>query len=156
MYGTEPTSLKINEGRIVLCIQHDITRLKVPIHKTADTLTRQVICHLAKTFLKLHLMKFHSSSLQETILEIIQVKHHVCPVHFTLWIALIKIQSLHAIYLYVGQTAYCPFQQFNIHSTIFTAGLAPTFQCLEKRPVSQICLQVSESILTHSQYTWHR
>ena len=101
-------------------------------------------------------MEVKSRSLQEAILEVVQVEEHAVLVELRLRIAVRPFQATSTTHLYVGQFADGLGQQSPLFLIITSTRLTSTAQDIEERHLSKIGLQVAKLIIADSQYLRHR
>ena len=96
-------------------------------------------------------MEVNVNSFKETVLEVVEVKHHAVHVERCLRIALREVEAVGTFYLYAWQLADGPDQQLLFSHVIATSSLTTTLDGIKQRHVSQIGLQVSQFIVADSQ-----
>ena len=151
-----PATLKVYEIRIPSGVEHDVTRLEVPVHEAFHGLGSQVLGQETKVGFQLQLMEIQLRRLQETVLEIVEVEEHAVRVKLRLRIAVTPIQPAGASYLQVGQFTDNPRQECLLSLVVSASRLTSSLDSVKKRQTAKVCLQIAQFILAHRQYLGHR
>ena len=129
--------------------------MEVAVEKSLHRLCRQVFGKHPEVGLQFHLVEVDLRSLEETVLEVVQVEEHAVLVKLRLRIALGEVQSPRPPDLYVGQLAYRPSQQVHLLEVVASARLPSALYGVEERDVAQVGLQVAHLVVACGQYLRH-
>ena len=143
-------------------IEHHITGLKVTIEETIDSRRLQIpgdnilICcqvfrKKTEVCFKFQLMKVDLCGLQETIFEIIQVEEHTINIELRLRITVGKVEFAGSSDLHIRQFTDCTLQQFLFLKGITSSSLTTTTDGIKKRHTAEVCLEISQLVITGSQ-----
>ena len=77
LYRSPASALEVYEEGVALCIQHHVAGLEVAVHECFARYADYVARHQLERGFKLQFVEIKSRSLQEAILEIIEVEEYV-------------------------------------------------------------------------------
>ena len=112
---TFPAALEIYEIRILLAIEHDIAGLEVTIHEGTTWDAHNVAGHQLERCLQLQFVEIQTCSLEEAILEVIEVEQDVCLIKCFLGITLGEVKSKGTTYLHGWQRVHCSVHLLHVH-----------------------------------------
>ena len=150
---TLASSLEIDEIRLAV-LDHDVPCLEISVHEGLPHVLHDVILHPVEIILKPYLIEFQACSLQETILEIIQVKHHQPLIEGRLGIADAPVEVFGPLELNMREHLHRAAEQPALIGAVLPAFASPGDHPVEL-VISQIFLNIPESVTADSQDVRH-
>ena len=151
------TTLEIDEVRLALGIEHDVTRLEVTIEEALFVVgRREVLGQQAEIGLEFQLMEVEFGSLQEAILEVVEVEQHAVGIESGLGIAVGEVEAVSTVQLDVRQLTDGATKQFLLFQGIASACLASATNGIEQGRRAEVGLQIARLVLADSQYLGYR
>ena len=156
---TFATTLEVDEigllavSRLLLAVdQHHVTCLEITIEEALCIVgIRQVLGQQTEVSLELQLVEVDLSSLQETVLEVVEVEEHRVAIESGLGIAVGEIETVGTSHLDTRQFTDGTTQQFLLLQRITTTCLTTTSDGVEQRHRTQIGLNVAQLVVADSQ-----
>ena len=96
-------------------------------------------------------MEIEFGSLEETVLEVIEVEEHTVNIEFSLRITVGKVQLTGSSHLDIGQFTDGAPQQLHLLEGIASASLTPTTNGIEERYRAEVALQITQFVVADSQ-----
>ena len=112
---------------------------------------QQVLGHALEVLLQTYLVEVESRSLEETVLEVVEVEEDALAVHGGHGIALVEVETLGSLVLEGGQQGYGAPQQLDLSLTVAPACLTPGLEGIEEGARTEVVLQVAASVGRHGQ-----
>ena len=157
LHRPAPPALEVNETGLPVPVQHDVTRLEIPVlERVPVRVSHQILGHLRKRLFQLHLVKVQSRSLQEAIFKIVQIEENSRPVHGSHRVTPPEIQAFRPDKLDAWQFRYRPPQQFLLFRGVTSAFFAAFRQRVEQAAMPQIGLQIAQTARRNSHNPGHR
>ena len=100
--GASSSPLEVYEIRDIV-LDHDIPRLEIPVKERLTHVFKKVVLELLEVILEFDLIEIKTRSLEETVLEIIEVEHYHPLAECRFGIAYVPIQPFPATELYPGE-----------------------------------------------------
>ena len=146
MHRSALSSLEIYKIRLAV-MNHDIPCLKIPVHESIVMPFQQFLRKEFKILFKSGFIEFQPRSLQKTVFEIIQVRHHHPAVELRLRPAHAEVQPLRSLELDFRQTGN-GFQKQGLLLRTVISRLPSGGHGIKKAAVTEILLQIIQAVST--------
>ena len=138
------TTLEINEIRFSLGIEHDIARLEVTIEEPLFVVgRREVLGQQVEIGLEFQFVEIEFGSLQEAILEVVEVEQHAVGIEGRLGITVGEVEAVSTIDLDVRQLTDGATKQLLLFQGITAACLASATNGVEQGRRAEVSLQIA-------------
>ena len=143
--GPAATALEVDEaGR---WSKHDVARLEVAIHKGRGAGSGgKVGGHLPEVLLEASLVEVDAHGLEEAVLEVVEVEHHVVGIEGRLRVADAEVETLGPHELQARQQPDGLSEQQLLLAAVVAARLSPAAEGVEERARAEILLQVAHLV----------
>ena len=147
--GAAAAALVVYEVGLSLAVKHHVACLEVAVEETVGRFGRQVAREHTEVGLELEFVEVELSSLEETVLEVVEVEAYTVLVELWLRIADRPVEPAGTAQLYIGQFADGAEQELALVLVVAAAGIAPALEGIVERGGAEVGLQIAQLVVAH-------